>query len=71
MENIQDFTLSCPIPIQQYPNILLAHGGGGKLMHQLIDKIFLSTFGTPNSIQHDAATISLNGAKIAFTTDSY
>lgn len=71
MENLQDFALSCPIPIQQYPNILLAHGGGGKLMHQLIESIFLPTFGTLKNIQHDAAAIALAGDKIAFTTDSY
>jgi hydrogenase expression/formation protein HypE len=28
---------ACPIPISEYPHILLAHGGGGRLMHQLID----------------------------------
>ena len=33
----KEFSLSCPIPIQDYPYVLLAHGGGGKLMHQLID----------------------------------
>ena len=31
-----NFTAACPIPIQQYPHVLLAHGGGGKLMHQLL-----------------------------------
>jgi hydrogenase expression/formation protein HypE len=67
----QDFTLSCPIPIEQYPNVLLAHGGGGKLMHQLIEKIFLATFGTVNSVPHDAATLNLSGNRIALTTDSY
>lgn len=67
----EDFALSCPIPIQQYPTILLAHGGGGKLMHQLIEQMFLSTFGTCNGVQHDAATLSLSGQRIALTTDSY
>ncbi len=67
----QDFTLSCPIPIEQYPNVLLAHGGGGKLMHQLIEKMFLATFGTANSVPHDAATLNLSGNRIALTTDSY
>ncbi|MBE9169122.1 hydrogenase expression/formation protein HypE [Pleurocapsales cyanobacterium LEGE 06147] len=67
----QDFTLSCPIPIEQYPNVLLAHGGGGKLMHQLIEKLFLATFGTANSVPHDAATLHLSGNRIALTTDSY
>lgn len=63
--------MSCPIPIQQYPQVLLAHGGGGRLMHQLIEQMFLPVFGTPDRIQHDAATLQLSGNKIAFTTDSY
>ncbi|GAB4383383.1 MAG: hydrogenase expression/formation protein HypE [Elainellaceae cyanobacterium] len=67
----EEFTLSCPIPIQQYPTILLAHGGGGKLMHQLIERMFLPTFGTGYGLQHDAATLALSGQQIAFTTDSY
>lgn len=67
----QDFNLNCPIAIQKYPHILLAHGGGGKLMRQLIDQMFLPIFGDSNQVEHDAATLQLNGNKIAFTTDSY
>ena len=67
----QEFSLSCPIPIQQYPTILLAHGGGGRLMHQLIEQMFLPVFGSPDRVQHDAAVLSLPGHRIAFTTDSY
>ena len=62
----------CPIPIEQYPNILLAHGGGGKLTQQLIEKMFLPAFG--NSMlgaRHDGAVFDLPAAKFAFTTDSY
>lgn len=71
MTTFEDFTVTCPLPIQQYPTVLLAHGGGGKLMHQLISQMFLSTFGTFNNSQHDAATLHLTSGKIAFTTDSY
>lgn len=71
MTSNQDFSLTCPIPLQQYPYILLAHGGGGKLMRQLIDQMFLPTFGDSNQVEHDAATLQLNANKIAFTTDSY
>lgn len=71
MTSNPDFSLTCPIPLQQYPYILLAHGGGGKLMRQLIDKMFLPTFGSYNQVEHDAATLQLQGNKIAFTTDSY
>ena len=62
--------LTCPIPLQQYPRILMAHGGGGKLMEQLI-QMFLTAFGTVDTVQHDAVTLQLTGNKIAFTTDSY
>jgi hydrogenase expression/formation protein HypE len=64
--------LSCPIPIQQYPTVMLAHGGGGKLMHQLIEQMFMPVFGNSTlNVQHDAAAIALNGQQLAFTTDSY
>jgi hydrogenase expression/formation protein HypE len=72
MESHKDFTLSCPIPISQYPHVLLAHGGGGKLMHQLIGKMFLTAFDNPLlETRHDSAVAELTGQKIAFTTDSY
>ncbi|WP_126389291.1 hydrogenase expression/formation protein HypE [Pseudanabaena sp. ABRG5-3] len=63
--------ISCPIAFQQYPKILLAHGGGGRLTHQLISEIFSPAFGMGDRAQQDAATISLSGQKLAFTTDSY
>ncbi|MCS6860956.1 MAG: hydrogenase expression/formation protein HypE [Abditibacteriales bacterium] len=63
---------SCPIPIAEYPTILLAHGGGGKLMHQLIERIFVPTFGNPTlNVRHDAAVLGVNGVRLAFTTDSF
>ena len=62
----------CPIPIEQYPNILLAHGGGGKLTHQLIEKMFMPAFGNPMlGARHDGALLSLPSRQLAFTTDSY
>ncbi len=65
-----DFNLSCPIPLEQYPNVLLAHGGGGRLMHQLINRLFVSTFQS-FGVQHDSAVLNLPTGKIAITTDSY
>ena len=68
----KDFTLSCPLPISDYPHVLLAHGGGGKLMQTLIDKMFRPSFA--NSLleqNHDSTIINIEGVKIAFTTDSY
>jgi len=63
---------SCPLPIAQYKNILLAHGGGGKLSHQLIKELFASRFN--NELLeplHDGAIIPAGNMKLAFSTDSY
>ena len=51
--------------------ILLAHGSGGKLSHDLIAKSFVSTLGNPilNKLD-DSAVFELSG-RLAFTTDSY
>lgn len=65
-------SFSCPVPITEYPNVLLAHGGGGKLMHQLLEKVIYPAFKNPALEQrHDGAILQLNNFKIAFTTDSY
>lgn len=40
-------------------------------MQQLLQTIFLPTFGTPPPCQHDAAVLSLPSGKLALTTDSY
>jgi len=65
-----DFNLSCPIPLEQYPHVLLAHGGGGRLMHQLINRLFAPTFQSLG-VQHDSTVLNLPTGKIAITTDSY
>ncbi|MAS33836.1 MAG: hydrogenase expression/formation protein HypE [Anaerolineaceae bacterium] len=66
----KDFAPTCPIPIAQYPQVLLAHGGGGRLMHSLIDKLYAPTFDHLEA-QHDGAVLPLGDARMAFTTDSY
>jgi hydrogenase expression/formation protein HypE len=52
--------------------ILLAHGSGGKLSHDLIAKLFLKAFSNPILEKlDDSAIIELEKGKLAFTTDSY
>ena len=64
-------SFECPIPIQRYPRILAAHGGGGRLMHQLIDRMFVKAFDNPVlKRQHDGAVLSVPSQRIAMTTDS-
>jgi len=67
-----DFTASCPMPMQNYPQVLMAHGGGGRLMHELIGKLFVPAFRNPLlATQHDASVFEVGGQRLAFTTDSY
>ncbi|MGA8660496.1 MAG: hydrogenase expression/formation protein HypE [Chthoniobacterales bacterium] len=67
-----DFAASCPVPLHDYPQVLLAHGGGGRLMDQLIANMFAPAFANPLLAQrHDGAVIDLDGRRLAFTTDSY
>ncbi len=49
--------------------ILLGHGSGGKLMHDLIHRHFSPAFGIEGA--GDSAVVSLPSRKIAYTTDSY
>lgn len=52
--------------------ILLAHGSGGKLSHDLIKQIFLPRFLNPFlEPLDDSAKITNRNGSIAFTTDSY
>ena len=64
--------LSCPIPKSDYEHVLLAHGGGGTLSHQLISKLFFSQFDNEFlNEQHDSAIFNVDKSRLAFTTDSY
>jgi hydrogenase expression/formation protein HypE len=56
----------------QEAKIMLGHGSGGKLMHSLIEDIFIKHFS--NSIlkeQTDSAILQVGSSEIAFTTDSF
>jgi hydrogenase expression/formation protein HypE len=62
----------CPLPVTQREEILLGHGSGGKLTGQLIERMFLPAFQDPAlAALDDQAILSVGGARLAFTTDSY
>ena len=51
--------------------ILLAHGSGGKLAHELVERSFVKAFANPFLAKlDDSAVIDFSG-RLAFTTDSY
>jgi len=69
---ISSFSLNCPVPRVADDRIVLAHGGGGRLTHQLIEKIFMPAFSNDMLEQrHDGAVLPINGSRLAFTTDSF
>ncbi len=67
-----DFGLSCPLSVGRHHTVQLAHGGGGRLTRELIEQLFMPAFqGASAEPRHDSAVVSLAGAHIAFTTDTY
>jgi hydrogenase expression/formation protein HypE len=63
---------TCPIPISDYPHITLAHGGGGRLTHMLIEQMFVPAFANVAlETLHDGAILDVSGARVAFSTDSF
>ena len=52
--------------------VLLSHGSGGRIMHDLIEDVFIKHF--KNTIldeQTDAAILPVDSPEVAFTTDSF
>ncbi|MBI2933463.1 MAG: hydrogenase expression/formation protein HypE [Planctomycetes bacterium] len=67
----EEVASSCPVPKVDSERIRLAHGGGGRLMHGLLEKLILPAFRNPLLDQrHDGAVFDVPG-RVAFTTDSY
>jgi hydrogenase expression/formation protein HypE len=66
-----EFELNCPLPLR-HDTIQLAHGGGGRIMRELLEKVMLPAFRNPAlDARHDSALLDLGGVRIAFTTDTY
>jgi hydrogenase expression/formation protein HypE len=68
--NFEGYT--CPVPIQPKDMIVLGHGSGGKLSHDLINRLFLPELGkaAPRALD-DSAIVNINGQRLAMTTDSH
>jgi hydrogenase expression/formation protein HypE len=69
---VNDAEITCPFPITKYPVVLMAHGGGGALTQELIEKMFLPAFGATNLAElHDGAVVKTKGDRLAISTDSF
>jgi len=63
--------ISCPVPINKFDIVTLAHGGGGRLSDNLIHDLFIRELGNIwLNKAHDGAVLEMNG-NIAFSTDSF
>jgi len=74
---IDPLAMSCPAPLARYDTVQLAHGGGGRMMRNLLEGLVLPQFAVPQAAgatlppPHDSAVLDLGGQRLAFTTDSY
>ncbi|MDP3090494.1 MAG: hydrogenase expression/formation protein HypE [Nitrospira sp.] len=72
MGDNKSFEPECPLPTFEKKTVQLAHGGGGRLMQELIRDVFVRAFDNPMLAQlHDGATWPVAEGTLAFTTDSY
>jgi hydrogenase expression/formation protein HypE len=72
MADAVDFAATCPVPLTSQDHVTLAHGGGGRVMHTLLERVVLPAFGhQPLPTRHDGAVLAPSPGRLAFTTDSY
>ncbi|MEX2117588.1 MAG: hydrogenase expression/formation protein HypE [Bacteroidota bacterium] len=65
-------SLSCPVPLKNAQQILLAHGGGGTLTNALVRDLFAPAFNNEMLDDlMDGAVFKQNGSRLAFSTDAY
>ena len=70
---VVDFsTWSCPLPLADYPTIVMGHGGGGKLGSELVEHLFVPAFRNPELENlGDAAVLDIAAGRLAMSTDSF
>ena len=70
--NNKPYEPACPMPMAINKTVQLAHGGGGRLMQELIQDVFVRAFHNPMlESLHDGATWVVEKGTLALTTDSY
>lgn len=73
MTNDLDFEgYTCPVPIRLADTVVLGHGSGGTLSHDLLRRLFLPELGraAPRALD-DSAVVTIDGERFALTTDSH
>lgn len=63
---------NCPLPITNFDTVQLGHGSGGRMMQDLISKLFLWAFDNPVlGKMDDQGVVEINGVKLSVSTDSF
>lgn len=63
---------TCPLPLLHYPQIVMGHGGGGKLSADLVEHLILPAFGGQAAeALTDSTVLAPIAGRIAVSTDSY
>jgi hydrogenase expression/formation protein HypE len=60
------------MPLRSHPNIVMGHGGGGKLSAELVEHLFLPAF--QNNVLNnlgDSAMLTVGNSRLAYSTDSF
>jgi hydrogenase expression/formation protein HypE len=64
---------SCPLPLPHTERIVMGHGSGGKMTHDLVARLFLSPLDNPIlRAGDDSGVIEItNGSRLAISTDAH
>lgn len=66
-----EFQTNCPVPLR-HATVQMAHGGGGRLMRELLEGVMLPAFRNEAlESRHDSAVMPLGSERLAFTTDTF
>ncbi len=63
---------TCPLPLRDSPTVVMGHGGGGAMSAELVDHVFVPSYGDPTlEALGDSAVLDVDAGRIAFSTDSF
>lgn len=63
---------SCPLPLRDYPVIVMGHGGGGTLSAELVEHLFKPAFANAAlDGLGDAAVLQVPAGRLAYSTDAF
>lgn len=63
---------TCPLPLRDYPAIVMGHGGGGTLSAELVEHVFKPAFSNAAlDRMSDSAVVHVPAGRLAYSTDSF